>query len=80
MTDHEVTVGVEFGTLLVKLEQQVFKLQIWDTAGQERFRTHRRESNRALQRVFDELQSSKGGLFYGRTSKDQCGQDSTSEN
>lgn len=33
MTDHEVTVGVEFGTLLVKLEQQVFKLQIWDTAG-----------------------------------------------
>mmetsp|Transcript_6451 Transcript_6451/g.10955 ORF Transcript_6451/g.10955 Transcript_6451/m.10955 type:complete len:92 (+) Transcript_6451:17-292(+) len=26
MTDHEVTVGVEFGTLLVKLEQRVFKL------------------------------------------------------
>jgi GTPase SAR1 family protein len=26
LTDHEVTVGVEFGTLLVKLEQQVFKL------------------------------------------------------
>merc|ERR1719329_1947315 len=38
MTDHEVTVGVEFGTLLVKLEQQVFKLQIWDTAGQEQFK------------------------------------------
>lgn len=33
VNDHEVTVGVEFGTLLVKLEQQVFKLQIWDTAG-----------------------------------------------
>ena len=31
--DHEVTVGVEFGTLLVRLEGQVFKLQIWDTAG-----------------------------------------------
>ena len=26
VNDHEVTVGVEFGTLLVKLEQQVFKL------------------------------------------------------
>lgn len=39
MTDHEVTVGVEFGTLLVKLEQQVFKLQIWDTAGQEQFKS-----------------------------------------
>jgi len=39
MTDHEVTVGVEFGTLLVKLENQVFKLQIWDTAGQESFKS-----------------------------------------
>merc|ERR1719498_1397889 len=39
MTDHEVTVGGEFGTLLVKLEQQVFKLQIWDTAGQESFKS-----------------------------------------
>lgn len=34
-----MTVGVEFGTLLVKLEQQVFKLQIWDTAGQESFKS-----------------------------------------
>lgn len=31
--DHEVTVGVEFGSLLVKVEDVVFKLQIWDTAG-----------------------------------------------
>ncbi len=31
--DHEVTVGVEFGSLVVKLDQHVFKLQIWDTAG-----------------------------------------------
>lgn len=37
--DHEVTVGVEFGTLIVKLEEQVFKLQIWDTAGQESFKS-----------------------------------------
>ena len=37
--DHEVTVGVEFGALMVKLEQQVFKLQIWDTAGQESFKS-----------------------------------------
>lgn len=39
VTDHEVTVGVEFGTLLVKLEQQLFKLQIWDTAGQDSFKS-----------------------------------------
>ena len=37
--DHEVTVGVEFGALMVRLEQQVFKLQIWDTAGQESFKS-----------------------------------------
>ena len=37
--DHEVTVGVEFGSLIIKLDQQVFKLQIWDTAGQESFKS-----------------------------------------
>ena len=36
--DHEVTVGVEFGSLLLRMNQEgmdpsVFKLQIWDTAG-----------------------------------------------
>lgn len=42
--DHEVTVGVEFGSLLMRMgsqdggeQQSVFKLQIWDTAGQESF-------------------------------------------
>jgi GTPase SAR1 family protein len=37
MEDHEVTVGVEFGSLLLRMgegvDQSVFKLQIWDTAG-----------------------------------------------
>ena len=31
--DYEVTVGVEFGSFLVKIEDQIIKLQIWDTAG-----------------------------------------------
>ena len=35
--DHEVTVGVEFGSLLIKMHNVAFKLQIWDTAGQESF-------------------------------------------
>jgi GTPase SAR1 family protein len=39
IADHEVTVGVEFGTLIIKLVDQVFKLQIWDTAGQESFKS-----------------------------------------
>ena len=37
MEDHEVTVGVEFGSLLLKIEESKIKLQIWDTAGQENF-------------------------------------------
>jgi len=37
--DHEVTVGVEFGSLIVKLDSTVFKMQIWDTAGQESFKS-----------------------------------------
>ena len=38
--DHEVTVGVEFGTLMIRLHEQNFKLQIWDTAGQESFKSN----------------------------------------
>ena len=37
--DHEVTVGVEFGTLMIRLQEQLFKIQIWDTAGQESFKS-----------------------------------------
>lgn len=32
------TIGVEFGTKIIDLEQHKIKLQIWDTAGQERYR------------------------------------------
>ena len=31
--DHEVTIGVEFGTMLLKMQESLIKLQIWDTAG-----------------------------------------------
>jgi Ras-related protein Rab-2A len=37
--EHDVTVGVEFGSFLVRIEDKVIKLQIWDTAGQESFRS-----------------------------------------
>lgn len=37
--DHEVTVGVEFGSLMIKIEECTFKMQIWDTAGQESFQS-----------------------------------------
>ena len=37
--DHEVTVGVEFGAFMVKLDKCIFRLQIWDTAGQENYKS-----------------------------------------
>ena len=36
---YELTIGVEFGSILFKTEKKVLKLQIWDTAGQENFKS-----------------------------------------
>jgi small GTP-binding protein len=36
---HELTIGVEFGTRFVNVDGKQIKLQIWDTAGQENFRS-----------------------------------------
>lgn len=38
-TDLPHTIGVEFGTTIVDINNELVKLQIWDTAGQERFRS-----------------------------------------
>jgi Ras-related protein Rab-2A len=37
--EHQVTIGVEFGSFIVKMDEKMIKLQIWDTAGQESFRS-----------------------------------------
>eukprot|EP01105_Mastigella_eilhardi_P022737 TRINITY_DN5649_c0_g2_i1.p1 TRINITY_DN5649_c0_g2~~TRINITY_DN5649_c0_g2_i1.p1 ORF type:complete len:237 (+),score=74.89 TRINITY_DN5649_c0_g2_i1:93-803(+) len=37
--EHNATVGVEFGTSTVEINEKNIKLQIWDTAGQEIFRS-----------------------------------------
>ena len=37
--DSKATIGVEFQTRTISLDQKTIKAQIWDTAGQERFRT-----------------------------------------
>lgn len=36
---YRVTIGVEFGIKLLRVDRQLVKLQIWDTAGQESFRS-----------------------------------------
>lgn len=37
--DHDLTIGVEFGSRTIRVEDKDIKLQIWDTAGQESFRS-----------------------------------------
>ena len=37
--DHQNTVGFEFSTFNLKLDNMVIKLQIWDTCGQEIYRS-----------------------------------------
>eukprot|EP00357_Protocruzia_adherens_P019769 CAMPEP_0115006326 /NCGR_PEP_ID=MMETSP0216-20121206/20431_1 /TAXON_ID=223996 /ORGANISM="Protocruzia adherens, Strain Boccale" /LENGTH=215 /DNA_ID=CAMNT_0002372883 /DNA_START=137 /DNA_END=784 /DNA_ORIENTATION=+ len=37
--DHEITIGVEFGSRMITIDNKQIKLQIWDTAGQESFRS-----------------------------------------
>ena len=37
--DSKATVGVEFGTKNIQIEDKIIKVQIWDTAGQERYRS-----------------------------------------
>jgi Ras-related protein Rab-2A len=39
VADHDVTLGVEFGTKSFVLDNQQVKLHIWDTAGLETFRS-----------------------------------------
>ena len=36
--DSKFTIGVEFGTKIIQLNEKDIKLQIWDTAGQDKFR------------------------------------------
>jgi len=37
--NHELTIGVEFGSKIININNIPIKLQIWDTAGQEYFRS-----------------------------------------
>lgn len=39
ISSHETTIGVEFGSKIISVQDKDIKVQIWDTAGQERFRS-----------------------------------------
>eukprot|EP01125_Pyxidicula_operculata_P000843 TRINITY_DN1073_c0_g1_i3.p1 TRINITY_DN1073_c0_g1~~TRINITY_DN1073_c0_g1_i3.p1 ORF type:complete len:211 (-),score=13.86 TRINITY_DN1073_c0_g1_i3:201-833(-) len=49
--NHDITIGVEFGTYLTTIDNQQIKLQIWDTCGQESFRSITRSYYRGAQGV-----------------------------
>ena len=50
--EHNVTIGVEFGSFVIKVDGKIVKLQIWDTAGQESFRSITRIFYRGAHCVF----------------------------
>ena len=59
--DHDITIGVEFGTKSIKIGKILIKIQIWDTAGQESFRSIARSYYRGAVGVL---------LMYDITNKD----------
>lgn len=36
---HDITIGVELGNKVLKIENNIMKFQIWDTSGQENYRS-----------------------------------------
>ena len=37
--EYQLTIGVEFGSNNISIDDKIFRIQIWDTAGQENFRS-----------------------------------------
>lgn len=51
-TEHDITIGVEFGARLMKVGDIRIKIHIWDTAGQESFRSITRSYYRGSTIIF----------------------------
>jgi Ras-related protein Rab-2A len=60
---YELTIGVEFGSILFKAENKVLKLQIWDTAGQENFKSITKIFYRGTHCVFLAYDTSRENTF-----------------
>lgn len=50
--NEEPTIGIDFGSRIVEVENTKVKLQIWDTAGQERFRAFTKSYFRSSAAIF----------------------------
>ena len=62
-TEHQVTIGVEFGSYGLKLEDKMIKMQIWDTAGQESYKSVTRIFYRGAHCVFLTYDISRNETF-----------------
>jgi Ras-related protein Rab-2A len=62
--DHEVTIGVEFGSKNIKIKDKMYKIQIWDTAGQEQFRSITRAYYKSAVCAFLVYDITKKESFY----------------
>lgn len=51
ITQYISTIGVDFKTKMIKLEDKKIKYQVWDTAGQERFRSIAKAYYRGVQGI-----------------------------
>ena len=51
-TEHQVTIGVEFGSFGLRINGKIVKIQIWDTAGQESYKSVTRIFYRGAHCVF----------------------------
>ena len=61
--DHDLTIGVEFGSKQVDVDGQNIHLQIWDTAGQESFRSITRAYYRGSTAAFLVYDVTRRGSF-----------------
>ncbi|KAM3128729.1 hypothetical protein pb186bvf_019141 [Paramecium bursaria] len=64
MEEHDTTIGVEFGSQLLKLDDKTIKIQIWDTAGQESFRSITRSYYKGSIGVVLVFDLTKSDTFY----------------
>ncbi len=39
LTNYAPTIGIDFSSRMIRVDNSICKLEIWDTAGQERFST-----------------------------------------
>lgn len=49
---HDLTIGIDYGAKIIKIDDKDVKLQIWDTAGQESFRSIARSYYRDAEIAF----------------------------